>query len=232
MGVGRDGGCDNGDGDADANALEMASEGGLTAVTTAETPAGTAVASAFAKVCRVGGGGRERRTAAPEQAGSGGGCCGGGGRNLDAYREPEGSDWKDLEDWHWQGLGLGLQTAGGKGEAEIRSRLQVSDLSDSVPHAFILGEESGCCLGGRCRHHGRKWVTAVLSIFRSYGDRQFSFAVDQFSFAPVPLVVGIGKIFPGVSCCAASVRRLSHLHARFSPRVIYRWLLVYSVYCR
>ncbi len=132
VGDGRTGVRDNGDGvgddDDDADALEMASEGGLTAVTTTETPAGTTVvmASALAKAGRVGGGGGAggRSTAAPEQGGGGGGGggCGGGGRNLDAYREPEGSDWKEVEDWHWQGL----QLAGGKGEAEIRSRLQVS----------------------------------------------------------------------------------------------------------
>eukprot|EP00752_Nemacystus_decipiens_P012274 g10880.t1 len=113
-------GCDQAGGrggDDDADGLEMGSEAGLTVVTTAETPA-----------------------AAPatleERAAAGGG--GGGGCLLDAYREPEGNDWGELEDW--QGL-PGLQLAGGCGIGGATVRLQVPALifrSGTVDEGDVL----------------------------------------------------------------------------------------------
>lgn len=106
--------------------LEMESEAGLTVVTATETPAGTAVASAPARGGRGSSGEVASRAAAVPD-----GCRGleradGGiirGSMLDAYREPEGNDWDELEDW--RGL-PGLQLAGGSGGAAMRSRLQVT----------------------------------------------------------------------------------------------------------
>lgn len=56
------------------------------------------------------------------QRGDGEGLAG-GGSFLEAYREPDGHDWAELEDW--QGL-PGLGFAGGRGGTGIGSRLQVS----------------------------------------------------------------------------------------------------------
>lgn len=108
----RGGGCGRaaaaGGGD-DADGLEMASEAGLMVVTAAETPAASSGIAA-----------RAAAAASEERAGGGGG--GSGGCLLDAYREPEGHDWGELEDW--QGL-PGLQLAGGGGGG-VTARLQVT----------------------------------------------------------------------------------------------------------
>lgn len=132
-----------GDGDADAGieddddddgGWEADSEAALTA---AETPA-AALAPVFemerAERGGSGPGGNGARTMEPKgdsRGGEGGGAAAGGllerrGSMLDAYREPEGHDWGELEDW--QGF-PGLQATGivgSGGGADIRSRLQVS----------------------------------------------------------------------------------------------------------
>lgn len=110
-----------GGGGDDVDELEMGSEAGLTVVTASETPA----AATSAPATSTGGGSSGRAaggTAAAEQAGGGSGG-GGGGCMLDAFREPEGNDWGELEDWH----GLpGLQLAGGGGGGAAAARLQVT----------------------------------------------------------------------------------------------------------
>ncbi|CAM9609103.1 unnamed protein product, partial [Laminaria digitata] len=128
----------NGDGDADAGieddddhdgGWEADSEAARTA---AETPA-AALAPVFEieRAARSGSrpGGSGARNLEPKGDASGGGDGGGllerRGSMLDAYREPEGHDWDELEDW--QGL-PGLQAAGVGGGADIRSRLQAPAL--------------------------------------------------------------------------------------------------------
>ena len=98
--------------DDDDGGWEADSEAALTA---AETPA-----AALAPVFEMERAGRAARTLEP--VGDDGGLRERRGSMLDAYREPEGHDWDELEDW--QGL-PGLQAAGIGGMEDIRSRLQV-----------------------------------------------------------------------------------------------------------
>lgn len=101
--------------------VEVGSEAGLTVVTAAETPA--ACASALAARAGWGSGGEAAGGRAAVEQSDGGAGGGRGGCMLDAYREPEGNDWGELEDW--QGL-PGLQLAGGGGGGRAAARLQVT----------------------------------------------------------------------------------------------------------
>lgn len=108
---GADSRASGGDDDDDDDGVDGLSEAGVTSVTAVS-------ASALA---REGWGSAGEAVAASEWRTGG---RGGGGRwLLDAYREPEGNDWGELEDW--QGL-PGLQLAGGGGGGAAAARLQVT----------------------------------------------------------------------------------------------------------
>ncbi|CAM9873116.1 unnamed protein product, partial [Hapterophycus canaliculatus] len=125
-GGGRHAGGVGGDDDS-RGGMEVESEAGRTVVTATENSAGAARVSSGVAATDAAAGGRTV------------------GSLLDAYREPEGHDWGELEDWH----GLpGLQLAGGGGRATIRPRLQAPAL---IFRAGTVDEGDVLSLHGRPR---------------------------------------------------------------------------------